>query len=256
MFTKDFWDDRVAKYGHTGYGDPFLYAFDQEARKFAIDELIKELKLLKTDRALDFGCGSGDFIELLNKKFVNVDGFDISEKVLEVARKRFAGSETISFTNDSTSLRSENAYDLILTVTVLQGLLNEELKAICPLIFRALSDKGFLLCMEFFATEARNEKQNESKATLNHWAHLLKNNNMKVIAEKHFYNPVLFSSRSYKNYKKNPVLKFLKVFGKFSFVQKILARKARQLILAKKDVLGDQNSTFKIFIIQKHAGKT
>ena len=82
---KEFWNDRVKKYGHTGWADNFIYAYDQQARLLAVEKIVNSLTCEKT-LALDFGTGSGDFANLLSKYFDKVIAFDISDTVIEIAK--------------------------------------------------------------------------------------------------------------------------------------------------------------------------
>ena len=62
--SKDFWNGRVKKYGHTGWADIFIYAYDQQARLRVIENILKQLEFNKS-LAFDFGTGTGDFANLL-----------------------------------------------------------------------------------------------------------------------------------------------------------------------------------------------
>lgn len=56
METVNFWNDRVKKYGHTGWGDKVIYAYDQQARLITIETILNSLTCNKSV-ALDFGTG-------------------------------------------------------------------------------------------------------------------------------------------------------------------------------------------------------
>jgi ubiquinone/menaquinone biosynthesis C-methylase UbiE len=43
------------------------------------------------DKILDFGCGNGRLMELIGSQGIDYYGTDISEKLLEIARKKYAG---------------------------------------------------------------------------------------------------------------------------------------------------------------------
>ena len=48
------------------------------------------------DKILDFGCGNGRLLELFSGKKINYTGLDVSQKLLDLAEKRYAG-ENINF---------------------------------------------------------------------------------------------------------------------------------------------------------------
>ena len=86
MESDAFWDQRVKDFGHTGWSNPMVYAFDQAARIATIERLLIDLTLPK-NLALDYGCGVGDFSKVLTKYFDNVIACDISEQALEQAKR-------------------------------------------------------------------------------------------------------------------------------------------------------------------------
>jgi cyclopropane fatty-acyl-phospholipid synthase-like methyltransferase len=251
MFTKQYWEERVSKHGHTGHGEAFLYCFDQEARKFAIAELLKHIHFEKKDKALDFGCGTGDFLNIINSQFSNVYGYDISNRVIEKARKFLKHENKIVLTNDVSKIEQAAPYDFILTVTVLQSLTKNELTEACALLFNALDDNGYMVCMEFFTTEVRNTQTQENKATTNEWLDILRHNQVEVISLHSFYNPHLYPSKSWNLYQNNKFLYLLKPIKRFHIIQKILSNVAKKIITKHNDVLEKQKTSFKIQILQK-----
>lgn len=50
-------------------------------------EMIKTLGNVKEKKILDWGCGSGIYAKLLHKKGAKIKGFDISEEMINIARK-------------------------------------------------------------------------------------------------------------------------------------------------------------------------
>jgi cyclopropane fatty-acyl-phospholipid synthase-like methyltransferase len=251
MFTKDYWEERLKNNGHTGHGEPFLYCFDQQARKFAIAKLLKHINFQKEDKALDFGCGSGDFLKILNAHFKTVCGYDISDKIINKAQKKIKHEKEIVLTNDISKLKKCGPYELILTVTVLQSFTKNELTEACTLLFNILDDNGYMICMEFFSTEIRNKQTNENKTTKEDWLEILKDNQVEIISLHSFYNPVLYPTASWKSYNKNKFLKLLKPVKRFCLTQKMLSRVAEKIVAKHDDVIEKQKTPFKIQILQK-----
>src|SRR4051812_3804890 len=200
MFTKDYWNERALKYGHTGHAEPFYYCFDQEARKFAIREVIRETAFQQKNKALDFGCGSGDFIPLLLESFQSVSGFDISETVIEKAKPRFAGTTNVTLSHAFKTIEAKGPYDLALSVTVLQNLSKQELQTTLQLLYANLNNGAHLVCLDAFLSTEKKREQNMDKATTDEWLQCLTAEGFKLQASRAFYNPVMFPTRSWKLY--------------------------------------------------------
>ena len=249
MFTKEYWNTRAQTYGHTGHAEPFYYCFDQQARLYAINELIRNTTI-KKGAALDFGCGSGDFINILKSHFEKIYAYDVSEVVIERAKKRFNQSNIIISDNfnDITSIKS---IDLILTVTVLQTFKKEELETTIKILKELLSENGTLLCMEFFREDDIMGEYNEMKATTSDWKKILAKNNLKIISTKNFYNPIIEPTKSWYSYNTNLYLKILKLIKHTNFAQTKFTQISKKMIEQHKDVLLDKDSAFKIYVIQK-----
>ncbi len=249
MFTADYWNKRAEKYGHTGHSEPFYYCFDQQARLFAVSEIIKKTNFEKKS-ALDFGCGSGDFITLLAENYGLVYGYDISETILKKTRTKLRQSNVILKSHLS-DCGYEGGFNLILTVTVLQYLTKKELNETIHSLSGLLSGNGKIVCMEFFVANDYNTKADTPKTTVSDWYEVLDKNNLKITTSYNFYNPILFPSHSWKTYTNILFLKFLKPFKHLSFVQMLFTKAALRLILKKKDVLFEKETAFKIFVIEK-----
>lgn len=249
MFSTDYWNERVRRFGHTGHAEPFYYCFDQEARLYAVDTVIKRIAPIK-DAALDFGCGSGDFVELLSGQFKTVSGFDTSENVIEIAKQRF-NDPKIQLSGDLNDCVSGKTFDLVLSVTVLQTLTFKELEKTIALFHKILNPNGKLICMEFFSTEEYNLKANEKRITNTDWTKILHANNFIINSVDGFYNPIVFPSKSWRIYKSQLYMKLLKLFKHQTFAKNELKRKAKELIYKYKDVYPFQDSTFKVYVIEK-----
>ncbi|MES2514953.1 MAG: methyltransferase domain-containing protein [Bacteroidota bacterium] len=249
MFTKEYWNKRAQTYGHTGHAEPFYYCFDQQARLYAVNEVLESLPITK-NTVLDFGCGAGDFIDILKPHFEKIYAFDISEVVVAYAKQRF-DQPNIVISSDYNELIYDPALDLILTVTVLQSLTKEDLESIVKTLNASLSETGVLLCMEFFREADIRGNENELKATTNEWKNILAQNKLKIIREINFYNPVTQPTKSWYSYNTNLYLKIIKLFKKSGFAQAKFTEVAKKLIKKHKDVLLEKQSAFKIYHIQK-----
>lgn len=249
MVTIDYWNKRVEKYGHTGHSEPFYYCFDQQARLFAVDAILKALNT-KLDAILDFGCGSGDFLELLSHYSKKVYGFDPSENVVKLAQKTYKDRPFL-ITNDLQNCAVKNGFNCILSVTVLQSLTVEQLEITLPKLTGLLAEGAKMICMEFFVNDTYQQEKDEFKTSERQWLNLLDKYNIKVVDTQGFYNPVVFPGKSWKRYQSSLIPNLLKPLKKFRFAQTCLSAIAKKLIQEEKDVFPYPASSFKIFILEK-----
>lgn len=251
MLSKDFWNDRAIRHGHTGHSEPFLYTFDQEARKFAVERIVSHLFTENKDKALDFGCGSGDFVRILKETFSFVVGYDFAEKVVEIARRD--SDPRVKFTSEIKDLRENSVYDLILSVTVLQDLEEGELSSAVKELSLVLASNGYIIAVEFFVTEEWKSLNKENRVTNAKWMEILERNGITVVSKHSFYNPIEAPSASWNEYNRNFFLRFVRLFRYTAFARKIFLRKAREIIQKHRDVLGVENNTYYIYVLQKAA---
>jgi SAM-dependent methyltransferase len=249
MYTIEDWNKRAKRHGHTGHSEPFYYCFDQQARLYAITNVLRNLDSGRS-AALDFGCGSGDFIELLDNYYDTIYGYDISDVVLQKAQKKVR-NPTITLSN-KLDPPAGTKFDLILTVTVLATLPPQELDKILGSLSQFLADKGSMVAMEFFASEEHNHKHGTNSTTNHDWHEALKKNNLKIVSTYNFYNPVELPSKSWLAYKNDLVIRGLKIFKHAKLIQGLFRRVAGEIINRYKDVLVQGESPFKIYVI-KHA---
>jgi len=81
------------------YSDLAEYYFEIEkpSRKFEeeIEFLDYQFKRFKTHSILDMGCGTGEHVGHLKRRNYKIVGLDSSKSMIEIAKKRFSGSEFI-----------------------------------------------------------------------------------------------------------------------------------------------------------------
>ncbi len=250
MFDAAYWDERFQNHGHTGHADPFVYSFDQTARYYAVESILQQIPSNSNYPALDFGCGSGDFLGLLNRYYPKVVGYDISTKAIESLTQQYKQA-SIKVSGNFNEVKVTAPYQFILSVTVLQVLSNSELSQKLQQLSEMLNDGGYFLCLEFFSNDERNRLLNEDKATETHWHKCLSANHLKVKQSYTFYNPVLHPCKSWLRYKRHPILNLLKPIRHKTWVKKLYLQKALELIHQEKDVINISGSPFKITLLQK-----
>jgi ubiquinone/menaquinone biosynthesis C-methylase UbiE len=249
MFSKEYWNERAERFGHTGHSEPFYYCFDQQARLHSINEHLLTFAK-KKGKALDFGCGSGDFIPLLNKHFKTVYGFDISDTVITQTRKRF-DQQNVILSDKHEDILEGIKFDLILSVTVLQTFCKEQLEDTLAALSNSLMPNGIIIAMEFFTTAQLNLTLHESKATTDEWLALLQKYHLKIIARPGFINPHIAPSKSWISYNNSLFLKVLKLIKRTGFAQKQFTRYAIKTLQHYNDTTPENNSHLSIYIIQK-----
>ncbi len=85
-------------------------------------------KLSEHDQVLDIGCSNGRFTFLIYQHCQNVDAFDLSPRLIRLAKERSEqdGARNINFTvQDLQDLRTEKVYDHILCMGVFTAIPDE-----------------------------------------------------------------------------------------------------------------------------------
>lgn len=126
----EYWNHRLERYGHTGDSNAIIYAYDQPQRLAAIASAITRVsrgpKTIR--RALDVGCGTGDFSQfLLEAGAQHVSALDCSPAVVDFVQRRF---QTAGDRFDASCAAIQDAqfapasFDLIVCVNALQHVLD------------------------------------------------------------------------------------------------------------------------------------
>ncbi len=97
------------------------------------------------DSVLDAGCGNGRLIGLLKDKNINYLGVDISEKLIEIAKRKYPQNEFLVADNLNLPF-PDNNFDKVFFIAVLHTIPSRELrkKALMELK-RVLKPKGILI---------------------------------------------------------------------------------------------------------------
>ena len=120
-------------------------------RAWHINRKLKEISKLLPDNAsvLDAGCGFGQYTWRMGRTNRNwiIRGIDIDSKHIAECRKFFAlsylGNRTSFHQQDLILLAYNDAFDLVLTVDVMEHI-NEDEKVFCN-FYKALKNNGFLV---------------------------------------------------------------------------------------------------------------
>ncbi len=101
--------------------------------------------LIEKEKVLDLGCGNGRFYEFFKNKDINYIGIDNSEKLIEIAKKRFSG--TNFQVADALNLPfPDNYFDKVYAIAVLHHIPSKEFRLqFLREVKRVLRQKGLLI---------------------------------------------------------------------------------------------------------------
>lgn len=120
-------------------------------RAWHINRKLKEIAMLLPENAsvLDAGCGFGQYtwrMGRMNGKWI-IRGIDIDSEHIAECRRFFAssalGKRTLFHQQDLTLLTDNDAFDLVLTVDVMEHIIEDE--KVFRNFYNALRNKGFLI---------------------------------------------------------------------------------------------------------------
>lgn len=114
--SETYWQERYIRGGTSGAGS---YGHLAEFKAFVINRFCDE-KLIRD--VIEFGCGDGNQLQLMRYK--NYLGLDISEKSIDICKKKFLGDTTKRFRLMSEHSGSEA--DLALSLDVIYHLVEDD----------------------------------------------------------------------------------------------------------------------------------
>lgn len=103
--SKKTFDIQAEKYDKTFYG--------QHARK-NYKYISNELNYLKEGNILDIGCGTGELLYMINKKGLNLYGIDLSDKMIEKAKKKLQNHANLTIGDSENLPYKDNKFDIII----------------------------------------------------------------------------------------------------------------------------------------------
>lgn len=187
MSNATFWSDRVRRYGHTGWSDAAIYAYDQRLRLKAVREVLSATAGPRPSSALDFGCGVGDFCALLAPQVDTVVGYDVSPEVVALA----AGTNpapNVRYVSNTEAVWSRR-YDVILSVTVLQHVVrDDELQALLLRFAAVLNPRGRIVVLETLA-DVPHDAGYLKRRTLAQLLSAFEAAGLEMIVQRGFYHP-------------------------------------------------------------------
>jgi SAM-dependent methyltransferase len=260
MITKEYWNNRVKKYGHTGWSDSITYAYDQKARLFAVEKVIAALNPNRST-AFDFGTGSGDFAKLLSDHFKQVIAFDISDSVVEIAKRKYGNTTKITFLVGKEIKESgimPKTVDLVLSVTVLQHIMDDtELTGALNYFHDIMKDNAFIIAFEHCLGHRPEIIQSSYQRFmgLEDWRQTFLNSGLSLSKTYGFYHPIEMPCETYLWYRSHftyAKVIMLRLLPKY-WANKYYNHVARKSIKGKDDFLWDEKreSVSKIMVFKK-----
>jgi SAM-dependent methyltransferase len=231
---KEFWENRLKTFLHTGWSDSVVYAYDQEERLSIIADYLDLLEF-ENKTALDFGCGTGDFSAILLKKGFHVWAVDpyVNPKI---------SSKEFHYSPDFKTFDiPDHSLCLILTITVLDHIIDRrELQKILTFFKKKIRPDGFLVMMEY-ALEDRGERSQDNSyqsfRTLEEWDTIVRTTGFHIIRVTNIPHPLNNPSPGYLHYRSNLIVKWLSNTGLTFRLRKIITpvlRRYARSILRKK----------------------
>jgi SAM-dependent methyltransferase len=198
----NFWSERVRNYGHTGWADPVVYAYDQLERLDLITQVVSKLNY-PSGLALDFGCGSGDFSRMFLKLGYTVCGYDPFVKPL-INSKKFLYADNLK---GITFL--ESTADVALSVTALDHILDEEeLNRSLAAVHGCLRPGGAFYMLEYALDPEDAGKfpagsDYQSFRSLGNWMQLLQGQSFEIVSSTPVPHPHYSPSKGYTAFTRN-----------------------------------------------------
>lgn len=122
---------------------------------YGISAAIADVKT-NTPRILDIGAGTGLLSAFLLDRYpeARITLIDISEKMLEVARKRFEGNDNITYiADDYTKLDISEKFDLVVSALSIHHLEDSDKKELFKKCYLVLKPDGILINADQFIGE-------------------------------------------------------------------------------------------------------
>lgn len=144
------------------------------------EKILKNIELKKEEKVLDFGCGTGSFCVLFDKK--NYVGFDIDKKRVAYARKKYPGYNF--FVMDANNLRFNEKFDKVLVVGVFHHLKDNEVLNALKQLKELVKVNGFILAIE--PTTSKNWLRNLWMNTLDRGKYIRSEQGYNSLFEQYF----------------------------------------------------------------------
>ena len=93
-------------------------------REKNIEKILKSLKKRQNSIAVDIGCGSGEYTYKLSLFFKKVDGYDVSQKMITIAKNKYHLKNINYYLSPIEKMNTKKKYDYALAIGLLDYLKN------------------------------------------------------------------------------------------------------------------------------------
>lgn len=101
--------------------------------------------LKKEGKVLDFGCGNGRLVDFLEETNLDYIGVDASQKLLEIARKKYPNKSFVQIENESKLPFEDGEFDMIFAIAVFHHFTPKMADNALAEMNRILKDDGVLI---------------------------------------------------------------------------------------------------------------
>ncbi len=159
---RDYWNEKARAAGNDQMravcgSDPNENRCMQSAQLRALTTALKVVErniTLKDGDVLDFGCGSGRWVDYIATHGANYHGVDISDEMIAVCKSRYP-SVTFELVDDLSIPFASDSFDFIFSIAVLHHNRPDSQAVLLNEITRVLRPGGFLFLFEELGASAR-----------------------------------------------------------------------------------------------------
>ena len=137
----------LASCGNDEYENQCMHQVQLHALTTVIDQYME----IEGKTILDFGCGSGRWVEFFCNLGAKYIGADISDEMIELSNSRYPGQEFIAL-QDNTMPLADDSCDCVFSIAVIHHNRPPEQEAILSEIARVLKPNGYLFLFEAVGT--------------------------------------------------------------------------------------------------------
>jgi alkylated DNA repair protein alkB family protein 8 len=139
-------EEKILKDLEDGYNQ-IAKKFSETRKYFWKDFEFMKKYVKENDRILDFGCGNGRLIELLGEKKYEYFGVDVSQKLIDIARKKYQGDRIIfqKISSSSSLTFPPNFFNVIFSLAVFHHFPKKHREKMARELFRITQKNGLII---------------------------------------------------------------------------------------------------------------
>ena len=149
-----YWDKRAECFDEDEYKAICVFLASREINMFwdylhhqALSFLLRKIGNVKAKRVLEIGCGVGRWADFINRRGASYTGIDISQNMVDIAKKRAPEAEFFKMSADALDFGDES-FDLVFSVAVLHHVPYEVQQEAIKQMCRVTHNGGHIIIME------------------------------------------------------------------------------------------------------------